>query len=237
MESDKTSGNGFESTEPLRRGTVSPDGSAAIGVDSGADGDADHGDANSAPPEGPRLSRGGAWLAMGAVALALLLIYLAPGAAPPLEVDDDQVGHQADAAIVGNPAPMHFTLKDMNGVDVKLSSFKGKVVMLNFWATWCPPCKVEIPDLVHLKKQFGEDLVILGVSIDDTPDQLKPFALEYHVNYPMLVGKDRDDVLEAFGGTWALPSTAIIDRDGKIARKHTGIRTREQFESDIKALL
>jgi peroxiredoxin len=230
MESDKTSDDGLDGSEPLRRGSVSPDGTAAI--------DRNGNDADGAPPpsgEGPRLSRGGAWLAMGAVALALLLVYLAPGATPPS--DDDEVGHEADAAIVGSPAPMHFTLKDMNGVDVKLSSFKGKIVMLNFWATWCPPCKVEIPDLVQLQKQFGDDLVILGVSIDDTPEQLQPFAAEYHVNYPMLVGKDRDDVQEAFGGTWALPSTAIIGRDGKIAQKHTGIRTKEQFENDIKALL
>jgi peroxiredoxin len=227
MESNKTSGENLDATEPVLRGSVSADGTAAL------DGDGD--DVESAPPEGPRLSRGGAWLAMGAVAAALLLIYLAPGAAPP--VDHDEVGYEADAAIVGSPAPMHFTLKDMNGVEVKLSSFKGKIVMLNFWATWCPPCKVEIPDLVQLQKQYGEDLVILGVSIDDTPEQLKPFAAEYHVNYPLLVGKGRDEVAEAFGGTWALPSTAIIGRDGKIAQKHTGIRTKEQFESDIKALL
>ena len=229
MESDdKTSGEGFDGTEPLLRGSVSADGTAAI--------DGDRGDTDGAQPEGPRLSRGGAWLAMGAVAVALLLIYVAPGTTPTVD-EGDEIGHEADAAIVGSPAPMHFTLKDMNGVPVKLSSFKGKIVMLNFWATWCPPCKVEIPDLVQLKKQFGDDLVILGVSIDDTPEQLKPFAAEYHVNYPMLVGKNRDDVQEAFGGTWALPSTAIIGRDGKIAQKHTGIRTREQFESDIKALL
>ena len=230
MESDNRSGDGLEGAELLLRGTVSPEGAAAIDADGG-----DPGDTAGAQPEGPRLSRGAAWLAMGAVAVALLLIYWAPGAGPA--VDDDQVGYVADAAIVGNPAPMHFTLKDMNGVDVKLSSFKGKIVMVNFWATWCPPCKVEIPDLIQLQKQFGDDLVILGVSIDDTPDQLKPFAAEYHVNYPMLVGKDRDEVMEAFGGTWALPSTAIVDRDGKIARKHTGIRSKEQFESDIKALL
>lgn len=230
MESDETPGDGFERSEPLLRGTASPEGSAALSGDH-----EDGGDASGAPPDGPRLSRGAAWLAMGAVALALLLIYLAPGASLPS--DDDDVGQVADAAIVGNQAPMHFTLKDMNGVDVKLSSFKGKIVMLNFWATWCPPCKVEIPDLIELQKQYGDDLVILGVSIDDTPDQLKPFASEYHVNYPMLVGKGRDDVIEAFGGTWALPSTAIIGRDGKIAQKHTGIRSREQFESDIKGLL
>ena len=68
---------------------------------------------------------------------------------------DVEVGLEADAAIVGSPAPMHFTLKDMNGVPVKLSSFKGKIVMLNFWATWCPPCKVEIPDLVHARPGFA----------------------------------------------------------------------------------
>lgn len=225
MESNRSEEN-LDATEPLLRGSVNADGTAAL--------DADSDDVESAPPEGPRLSRGGAWLAMGAVAAALLLIYLAPGAGP---VHQDDLGHEADAAIVGSPAPMHFTLKDMNGVDVKLSSFKGKIVMLNFWATWCPPCKVEIPDLVELQKKYGNDLVILGVSIDDTPEQLKPFAAEYHVNYPLLVGKGRDEVAEAFGGTWALPSTAIIGRDGKIAQKHTGIRSKEQFESDIKALL
>jgi peroxiredoxin len=228
MESDKTSGENREMTEPLLRGSVAAHGAAAL--------DADSDDvALAPPPEGPGLSRGAAWLAMAAVAVALLLIYLAPGASPA--ADPDEVGHEADAAIVGSAAPMHFTLKDMNGVEVKLSSFKGKIVMLNFWATWCPPCKVEIPDLVQLQKQYGEHLVILGVSIDDTPEQLKPFAAEYHVNYPLLVGKGRDDVTEAFGGTWALPSTAIIGRDGKIAQKHTGIRSKEQFESDIKALL
>jgi thiol-disulfide isomerase/thioredoxin len=191
MESN-TSGENLDATEPRLRGSVSADGTAAL--------DADSDDVESAPPEGPRLSRGGAWLAMAAVAVALLLIYLAPGAAP---VHQDDLGHEADAAIVGSPAPMHFTLKDMNGVEVKLSSFKGKIVMLNFWATWCPPCKVEIPDLIALQKEYSEDLVILGVSIDDTPEQLKPFAAEYHVNYPLLVGKGRDEVAEAFGGTWA----------------------------------
>ena len=134
-------------------------------------------------------------------------------------------------------APLHFTLKDMNGVDVKLASFKGKIILVNFWATWCPPCKVEIPDLIELQKKYGEDLVILGVSIDDKPDQLKPFADEYDVNYPLLVGEGREDVQDAFGPMWALPSTAIIGRDGKIAQKHTGIRTKEQFENEIKALL
>jgi cytochrome c biogenesis protein CcmG/thiol:disulfide interchange protein DsbE len=192
-------------------------------------------DGQGPPDEGPGMSRGAAWLAMAAVAVALLLVYLAPGVTTPLHDDDED--HAADAALVGMDAPLHFTLKDMNGVDVKLESFRGKIIFLNFWATWCPPCKVEIPDLIQLQTKYSDDVVILGVSIDDTAEQLKPFAAEYRVNYPLLIGNGREDVQDAFGPMWALPSTAIIGRDGKIARKHTGIRTKEQFENEIKALL
>ena len=89
-------------------------------------------------PHEPRLSRRAAWLAMGSVVLALLLVWLAPG------LNDEHID-PADAALVGRPAPLGFTLKDMNGVDVKLESFRGKVILLNFWATWCGPCVTEIP--------------------------------------------------------------------------------------------
>src|SRR5687768_7247451 len=100
MESDdKTSEEGFDGTAPLLRGSVSADGAVAI--------DGDRSDTDGARPEGPRLSRGGAWLAMGAVALALLLIYVAPGTTPSVG-EGDEVGYEADAAIVGSPAPMHF---------------------------------------------------------------------------------------------------------------------------------
>jgi peroxiredoxin len=228
MDSEKTPGAPDDSG-PLWRETMVPEAAdGAVLVPAGAS-------AGDAPPdEGPRMSRGAAWLAMGAVAVALLLVYLAPGVTPAHDDDDE---HAADAALVGMDAPLHFTLKDMNGVDVKLESFRGKIIFLNFWATWCPPCKVEIPDLIQLQTKYRDDVVILGVSIDDTAEQLKPFAAEYRVNYPLLVGNGREDVQDAFGPMWALPSTAIIGRDGKIARKHTGIRTKEQFETEIKALL
>ena len=86
-------------------------------------------------------------------------------------------------------APLDFVVKDMNGADVKLADYKGKVVMLNFWATWCGPCKVEIPMFIDLQQRYGsQGLAFLGISVDDAPEQLQPFAQEYKMNYPVLIG-------------------------------------------------
>ena len=184
-------------------------------------------------------SRKAAWLAMGAVALALGLIWLAPGvghienSSPTAEIPGDP----DDALATGKMAPMHFTLKDMNGENVNLASFKGKIVLINFWATWCGPCRAEIPSLVELQAQYGEDLRILGVSIDDTADKLKPYAAEFKMNYPVLVGNGHQDMQDAFGPLFGIPVSVIVGRDGKIAKKHSGIATKEQFEREIKALL
>jgi thiol-disulfide isomerase/thioredoxin len=134
-------------------------------------------------------------------------------------------------------APLNYTIKDMNGVDVKLASFKGKVILLNFWATWCGPCKAEIPGFVELQKQYANDLVILGLSVDDPVDKLKPYAAQYKINYPVLVGLGRDDVQDAFGPLWGIPVSFVIGRDGKICKKHMGIAPKAQFEKEIKALL
>jgi thiol-disulfide isomerase/thioredoxin len=180
-----------------------------------------------ATAEEPRLSRKGAWIAMGAVALALALLWVAPDL---LEDQDgsglvvfDNPGDVNDADATGKVAPLGYTLKDMNGVDVKLASFKGKIILLNFWATWCPPCKVEIPYLVELQEQYRNDL--------------QPFASEYKINYPLLVGSGREEVQDAFGPMWGIPVSVIIGRDGTIVKKHSGIASKEQIEREIKALL
>jgi thiol-disulfide isomerase/thioredoxin len=196
----------------------------------------------SAPgPEKPQ-SRKAVWLAMGAVALALGLIWVAPGIEP--HVDDtaggasaDFPGEPEDGEATGKPARLDFTLKDMHGVDVNLASFKGKVILLNFWATWCGPCRAEIPSLVELQEQYADDLVVLGLSVDDTADKLLPYAAEFKMNYPVLVGNGREDVQEAFGPLFGIPVSVIIGRDGIIAKKHSGIATKEQIEREIKALL
>jgi thiol-disulfide isomerase/thioredoxin len=216
------------------------------------DGDAQHDAPHGRPPapvaplasdsavdeSRPRLTRTGAWLAMAAVAGALLLVYLPAGMRQNGDDGQEEATEQkTEAALVGHNAPLHFTLKDMNGVEVKLASFKGKVILLNFWATWCPPCKVEIPDLVQLQAKYPDDLVVLGLSIDDTPEQLKPFAAEYRVNYPVLVGRNREDVQDAFGPMFGIPVSVLIDREGRISRRHAGIATKAQFEKEIQSLL
>lgn len=198
------------------------------------------------PVAAERPSRKAAWLAMGAVALALALIWVAPGvnktsstaqSTTTTDAATGSSGEPDDAVAEGKPAPLQFTLKDMNGVDVKLASFKGKVIVLNFWATWCGPCRAEIPSLVSLQTEYPKDLVVLGVSVDDPVEKLKPYATEMKMNYPVLVGNGREDVQDAYGPLWGIPVSVFIDRDGKIAKKHSGIASREQFEQEIKSLL
>ena len=185
-----------------------------------------------------RPSRTAAWLSMAAVGLALGLLWMA-SSAPSVDSDEppSSIEEAEEAAFVGKPARLDFTLKDMHGADVRLSSFKGKVILINFWATWCGPCKTEIPDLVALQDQYRGDLVILGLSTTDTADQVKPYVDEYKMNYPVLITKDREEVQDAYGPMWGIPMSIIVDREGKIAKRHAGIGTKEQFEREIKALL
>jgi peroxiredoxin len=136
------------------------------------------------------------------------------------------------------PANLNFTLKDINGNDVKLSSFKGKVVLLNFWATWCGPCKIEIPWFNEFHQKYKDrGFVVVGISADDTVEQLKPFVAEYKMTYPVLVGLGREDVQEALGPVWGLPTTLLISRDGKICSTHMGLGPRAEFEKGILGLL
>jgi len=136
------------------------------------------------------------------------------------------------------PANLDFTLKDMNGRDVRLADYKGKVVLLNFWATWCGPCKYEIPMFVEIQDKYRDKgVAFLGLSVDDEPEKLRPFAAQYNINYPLLVGLGRDDVQEAFGPMWGIPVTFMISRDGLICRRQMGIATKEQLEREIRELL
>ena len=194
--------------------------------------------------EGRLSRRTRAWLGMGAVLVALVLLTVLsgpdgydPDAPPPAADGGTAADADAGGALAGQPAKLDFTLKDMNGVDVKLASFKGKVILLNFWATWCGPCRVEIPHLIELQKQYGDDLVVLGVSIDDTAEKLKPYATEMQISYPLLIGNGRQDFQDAYGPFWGIPVTVFVGRDGLVHKKHSGIASKEQFEHEIKSLL
>jgi peroxiredoxin len=137
------------------------------------------------------------------------------------------------------PANLAFTLKDMNGRDVRLSDYKGKVILLNFWATWCGPCKYEIPAFVEMQTKYKDQgFIVLGVSTDDPPDKLRAFAQQYKMNYPVLEGRDRTDLVdEAFGPMWGIPVSFFIARNGTICKKHMGLASKEQLDKEIKALL
>jgi thiol-disulfide isomerase/thioredoxin len=136
------------------------------------------------------------------------------------------------------PANMNFTLKDLGNKDVKLTSLKGKVVLLDFWATWCGPCKIEIPWFVEFQDKYGKDgLQVVGVSIDDTLDKLKPYTTQMKMNYLVLQGLNHDDLQDAFGPMFGIPVTVLISREGKVCSKHVGLSSKDSFEKEIKSLL
>lgn len=181
------------------------------------------------------------WL-VAAAAVAALVYALVPSLpSPAAMVGDDDPASAGNGGICpadAKKANLDFTVEDMHGNAVKLAEFKGKVIVLDFWATWCPPCKAEIPGFVELQKEYGDDgLQVIGVSVDDPPDKLKPFVDEFKMNYPVLVGLGRDDLQDAYGPMWGIPTTFLIDREGRICRKHSGLVGKEKYERDIKALL
>jgi cytochrome c biogenesis protein CcmG/thiol:disulfide interchange protein DsbE len=160
---------------------------------------------------------------------------LAPVVSHTGAADDEQGSGACEAN--AKPANLDFTMKDLDGKDVSLSSFKGKVILLNFWATWCGPCKAEIPGFVELQEKYKNDLVVVGYDVDDTAEKARAFATEYKINYPVLLGLGREDVQDAYGPIWGIPASFLISKDGTICKRHMGIAPKETFEKEIKALL
>lgn len=134
------------------------------------------------------------------------------------------------------PAP-NFTLESLDGKSISLSDLRGKAVLLNFWATWCAPCKIEMPWFIELQKEYGEQgLQIVGVAMDDSSkEDIEKFAKDMGVNYPVLLGKEA--VGDAYGGVPALPETFFIGRDGKIVDKIIGLKGRGEIEESIQRAL
>ena len=129
-----------------------------------------------------------------------------------------------------------FTLPQITGTPLQLSSMQGKVVLLDFWATWCEPCREEIPHFVELQHKYGnEGLQIVGVSMDDSIDPVRPFAEKFQINYPIVMGNAK--IGELYGGVLGLPVAFIIGRDGRIYRKHLGATNVNVFETEIQGLL
>ncbi len=136
----------------------------------------------------------------------------------------------------GQTAP-DFVLKDIDGKSVRLSDYRGKAVVLNFWATWCPPCKTEMPWLIDLQNEYrGQGLEIIGVALDEAgKDEIAKFARDMKLNYPVLIGDD--NTADAYGNVQMLPTTFYIDRKGKIISRVVGLTGRHEMEDNMKEAL
>jgi peroxiredoxin len=180
------------------------------------------------------------WIMAGAAGVAIALFAM-PWLLGGPERHSDAADSSAAAGVCAAkkaPAKLDYTVKDMNGAAVRLADYKGRVILLNYWATWCGPCKVEIPDLIALQDQYKDKgFVVLGVSQDDDPETLRAFASTFKMNYPVLVGRDQPELLDAQGPLWGLPTSYVIGRDGAICTKHLGPASKADFEREIKALL
>jgi len=145
-------------------------------------------------------------------------------------------GIPADAGSIGSKAP-DFVLTDLSGKQVRLSDFKGKVVILDFWATWCGPCRMEIPHFVRLQSKYrAQGLSIVGLSLDDDGARsVRPFAEEHDINYTMLLANK--EIANLYGGVVGIPTTFVLDRQGRIVKKFIGVMPPEAFEEAIRPLL
>lgn len=147
---------------------------------------------------------------------------------------------EAGCAANAKPASLNFTFKDLQGKSVRLSDYKGKVILLDFWATWCPPCRKEIPGYIELYNTYqSRGLVVVGISMDDAEDvaAVKNYAAQIKMNYPILLGAGREADLKPAFGELPLPTSFVIARDGRICARHDGLTAKEQVEREITALL
>lgn len=135
-------------------------------------------------------------------------------------------------------ADLGFILKNPDGADVRLSDFRGRPLIVNFWFTTCPPCRQETPVFIRLVDKYkNKGFTVLGISVSDTPEQIKTFAAEFGINYPLFVAKDREDVMDAYRAVMAYPVSWFIKPDGSVFLKHLGSAAPEWFEQQVMALL
>jgi peroxiredoxin len=177
---------------------------------------------------------------LGLLAVPLFVKKAAPPAADAAtEAEPPSLSSSAGPTCKpSSQAKLDFILKDQNGSNVHLSDYKGKVVLVNFWATWCGPCKVEIPEFVQVYSEYKDrGFVILGVLAQDTPskDQLHSFLTEYKMEYPVFYTSEQFE--GAFGEIWALPTSYLISRDGSVCAKQLGPASKEDLERSLKSLL
>ncbi len=137
--------------------------------------------------------------------------------------------------VENKPAP-DFTLQAIDGTTLRHSDYRGKVILLDFWATWCAPCAEEIPLFVKWQSKYGDrGLQVIGLSMDDSPDPVRKFSREFKINYPIAIGTQ--DVASRYGGILGLPVNIVIGRDGKIKAKHLGLYNLSLLERELTSQL
>ncbi|MGE3957398.1 MAG: TlpA disulfide reductase family protein [Vicinamibacterales bacterium] len=178
-----------------------------------------------------RIAIGGCVLAIAVAGLASLTYDRTSRAAAP-----EPKGEPVNVRLFKDPVPMPgLEMKTLDGRTLRTEELRGKVVLVNFWATWCPPCRAEIPDLVALQERYREQLVIVGISQDEEPtDVVSRFVAEHKVNYPIVMTTPETE--KAFPGVTGLPTTFVLDRAGFIVQKHIGLLDAGTAEREIKAL-
>ncbi len=135
-----------------------------------------------------------------------------------------------------HPLAPEFSLTSLSGQTIDLKDYRGKVVLLDFWATWCGPCRIEIPEFVDLERKYAsQGLRIIGISMDDSPDPVRQFYQQFNMDYPVVMGSDK--VGELYGGIFGLPTSFLIGRDGRIYAKHVGLTGERTFVREIQELL
>src|SRR5436305_10266209 len=171
----------------------------------------------------PRMSRRSVLL----IAIAVLAIGVFEGF--------HQFGRRKAVTAISNPA-LQFSATDINGGSVNTSDYKGKVVLVNFWAAWCGPCVEEVPQFIALQKKYqNQGLQVIGVSVEDDPAVLRRFYRKYQMNYPVVPGDIK--IADSFGGVLGLPTTFLIGKDSRIHGKHNGATDFSVIEREIVALL
>jgi peroxiredoxin len=187
------------------------------------------------------------WSAAAAAACLSLVAFPAPRAAAQYcltcsvalwqNLATTKIAHATLTPVSSRKPAADFTLNDASGMPVRLSSYKGHVVLLNFWATWCGGCKVEIPWFIDFERTYASrGLTVLGVSFDDDGWKLvRPFVAAKHINYPVMIADSH--IAGLYGGAAALPVTFIIDKFGRIAATHLGVVAKIDYQTEIEKLL
>ena len=173
--------------------------------------------------------------------LAMAMLAAAAGACRSTPHADDPVteaprGEKVTLRFFRDPAAVAaLTVTDLDGRSISSNDRRGKVTIVNFWATWCPPCRAEIPDLVALQKKYGDRLQVIGVSQDEGPiEPVKRFAAEQHINYPIVMMTPELD--QRFPGIHALPTSFVLDRDVRVVQKHVGMLNAMLTEQETRSL-